>query len=285
MKKRTKIIIIIAIIFILFFISRLINAIQTMDSLWDDAEEITTQKLSLNNEIIFTGKVSPAQDQAIFLDDKKLFDRTYIEINQSVQKGEILFDYYGAQTTRERISIYENDFIFLKEEQDWLYTQIADLEQEISWNSAPLYLQSLKKELSTVKQDLSNNKIKWIDTETNITQLRQSLDDYIVKADFNGFVYEINDSPNLNQAYMILYSHDKIIKIDVGEYELQYIYIGQEVEIEIEGTQQFHTGEILSIDTFPNNMSPSSTSYFSVEISVDQKVPYGYSAIVRVSIK
>jgi len=288
MKKRNKIIIACVVILVLgiFLISQLKSSIQNMEleRPGTSSSSNETQKPVVANEIIFTGKVSPSKSQTIVLDSTKTLNKTYVEEMENVSQGDVLLDYYGLQVVKETIIINENKFVKLQQDRDWYYSHIAYLEQEISWNTDTNYLQALKSELAEYNQKLAQNKIDWIKTETDIITLKASLSDYAVEAKFDGFIYEINDKPTMNQSYMTLYSNDKVIKIEVGEYELQYIEVGLTVAIEIEGLQQSFEGKILSIDIFPNNMDSTSTSYFNVEISVSQEVPYGYSAIIRVPV-
>ena len=288
MKKKNKIIIACVVVVILgiFLFSQLQSSIQNMSIERPNGltENTDSSKPVVANEIVFTGKVSPSKSQIIALDNTKTISHTYVEAMDNVSKGDVLFDYYGLQVVKENIVINENKFIKLQQDRDWFYSHIAYLEQEISWTTDSNYLQSLKSELADYKQRLAQNKIDWIKTETDIITLKNSLSDYAVEAEFDGFIYEINEKPTMNQPYMTLYSSDKVIKIEVGEYELQYIKVGLVVEIEIEGLSQFYIGTILSIDIFPNNMESTSTSYFNVEISVDQEVPYGFSAIIRVPV-
>jgi hypothetical protein len=288
MKKRNKIIIgtIVVLVLGVFLVLELRSSIQNMEIERPNTSSTNneTQKPVVANEIIFTGKVAPSKSQTIVLDNTKTLNKTYVEKMENVSQGDVLLDYYGLQVVKETITINENKFVKLQQDRDWYYSQIAYLEQEISWNNDTNYLQALKSELAEYNQKLAQNKIDWIKTETDIITLKASLSDYAVEAEFDGFIYEINDKPTMNQSYMTLYSNDKVIKIEVGEYELQYIEVGLTVAIEIEGLQQSYEGKILSIDIFPNNMDSTSTSYFNVEISVNQEVPYGYSAIIRVPV-
>ena len=288
MKKKTWVILGVVAVIIIFLVIQAQSAISNMqNSLPNQQEDTTVEKPEVTNEIVFTGKVSPKQSQEVYLDSSKVLNNTYVKVNDTVTTETVLLDYYGITSAKEKINIYNNDFIVLQENRDWYYTRIAELKDEISWTSEPLYLQSLKKELAEYEQALSQNKIDWVNKQDEIKRLQESLNDYSVCADFDGFVYQINEQTSAvsTSPYILIYSTERIVKIEVGEYELQYVDVGKEVEIEIEGLDKKYTGIITHIDIFPNNMDSNTTSYFNIEISIDAEVPYGYSAIIRVKTK
>ncbi|MDR1795803.1 MAG: efflux RND transporter periplasmic adaptor subunit [Erysipelotrichaceae bacterium] len=235
--------------------------------------------------IAFTGKVLPAKSQLVYKDNTKVIETLHVEENQQVAADELLITYYGQNTVNLKIVELQNQYIFLQENIDWYYTRIAEIDQELSWTTDAGYIQALNKEKATLNTQIAETRINWIDTNDNIKKLKDSLDDYEVLADFDGFVYEITENGLATSAYLTLYSNSRIVRFEVGEYELKYIELGKEVTVEIEGLGQTYTGSITYIDQFPNNPDENGTSYFNVEVALPDNLPIGYSAIVRIEAK
>lgn len=244
--------------------------------------------LEIKNEIVFTGKVAPANTQNVYYNVKTNIKEIHVVQGQDVLKEDSLLTYHGAETIDDQITIQNAKFVSLKEDRDWYNYRIEEIKQELSWADPANdgYVTSLKKEIARYETLLATNRINWENAENEITRLKQSYGDYYVKADFDGFVYKIDDSAKTNMSlpYMTLYSTERIVTVEVSEYELQYINEGKQARITVEGLDKEYTGEITKIDIMPNNMTSNDTSYFNIEITIPSDVPYGYSVVIAVKI-
>lgn len=244
--------------------------------------------LEIKNEIVFTGKVAPANTQNVYYNVKTNIKEIHVVQGQDVLKEDFLLTYHGAETIDDQITIQNAKFVSLKEDRDWYNYRIEEIKQELSWADPANdgYVTSLKKEIARYETLLATNRINWENAENEITRLKQSYGDYYVKADFDGFVYKIDDSAKTNMSlpYMTLYSTERIVTVEVSEYELQYINEGKQARITVEGLDKEYTGEITKIDIMPNNMTSNDTSYFNIEITIPSDVPYGYSVVIAVKI-
>ena len=244
--------------------------------------------VQIKNEIVFTGKVAPSYTQNIYYSAMNSIQSVKVEEGQTVTKDQSLITYYGADNIDDQITVQRAKFVAWQEDRDWYIYRIDELKQELSWADPANdgYVTSLKKEIARYETLLATNRINWENAENEITRLKQSYDDYYVKADFDGFVYKIDDSAKTNMSlpYMTLYSTERIVTVEVSEYELQYINEGKQARITVEGLDKEYTGEITKIDIMPNNMTSNNTSYFNIEITIPSDVPYGYSVVIAVKI-
>ena len=254
------------------------------EAIFED-DETDTQ---IKNEIVFTGKVAPSYTQTIYYSATNRIQSVKVEEGQTVTKDQSLITYYGADNIDDQITIQRAKFVAWQEDRDWYIYRIDELKQELSWADPANdgYVTSLKKEIARYETLLATNRINWENAENEITRLKQSYDDYYVKADFDGFVYKIDDSAKTNMSlpYMTLYSTERIVTVEVSEYELQYISEGEQARITVEGLDKEYTGVITKIDIMPNNMNSNDTSYFNIEITIPSDVPYGYSVVIAVKI-
>lgn len=244
--------------------------------------------LEIKNEIVFTGKVAPANTQNVYYNVKTNIKEIHVVQGQDVLKEDSLLTYHGAETIDDQITIQNAKFVSLKEDRDWYNYRIEELKQELEW-ADPVndgYVTSLKKEIARYQTLLATNQINWSNAVNEIERLKNSYDDYYIKADFDGFVYKIDETAknNVSLPYMILYSNDRIVTVEVSEYELQYIDVGTQAKITVEGLNKEYTGEITKIDIMPNNMTSNDTSYFNIEVTIPSEVPYGYSVVIAVKI-
>ncbi|MDD3924815.1 MAG: efflux RND transporter periplasmic adaptor subunit, partial [Erysipelotrichaceae bacterium] len=235
-----------------------------------------------------TGKVAPANTQNVYYNVKTNIKEIHVVQGQDVLKEDSLLTYHGAETIDDQITIQNAKFVSLKEDRDWYNYRIEELKQELEW-ADPVndgYVTSLKKEIARYQTLLATNQINWSNAVNEIERLKNSYDDYYIKADFDGFVYKIDETAknNVSLPYMILYSNDRIVTVEVSEYELQYIDVGTQAKITVEGLNKEYTGEITKIDIMPNNMTSNDTSYFNIEVTIPSEVPYGYSVVIAVKI-
>jgi len=281
-----SVIVIILLIFGYFRLKDYFNGLQDqmLENRSDNQAETTVE---IKNEIIFSGKVTPKYTQNINLSSSLSLDNIDVTENQDITNGDTILTYYGAKNINDLITIQENKFVGWQEDRNWYHQQITSLEQELSWADPTddAYVTSLQKDIARYNTLLATNEINWNTALSEIERLKASKDDYIVTADFDGFVYQINEdakSPLSTSAYIIIYSTERVVTVEVSEYELQYIQAGAAAEITVEGLNKSYTGTISNIDIMPNNITSNDTSYFNIEVTIPSEVPYGYSVIIAV---
>lgn len=244
------------------------------------------------NTIVFTGKVIPEEELNINESTSLTRNKIYVAENEIVKKGGILVDYLGKDTINDKIVILKNEIKALEDEQGTFVNKINDFKEGLNVATDSTNIYYLKQDLSKAENNLSQNKIEIENKRLEIAKLEKSRDDYVILANFDGFVYQINENQSFNamnatsaSPFMIVYSTEKVIKIEVNEYELKYMTLDKTVDVEIEGLKKTYQAKISKIDQIPNNFQTSEDSKYNVEITIDQEVPYGFNAIVTVSTK
>ncbi len=243
---------------------------------------------NIKNEIVFVGKVAPQFSQEVYIKTGMTIKELKVQTDQVVNEDELLLVFNGAENINHLIAIQENKFFAWQEDRDWYNTKINEIKDELSWadQSNTGYIAYLKKELANYQTLLATNNVNWNNAKNEIVRLKDSYDSYNIKADFDGFIYKINDNAinNPTLSYLTLYSTDRIVVVEVSEYELRYIQKGQQAQVTVEGTGKTDTGTINKVEIMPNNLSSNDTSYFNIEISIPDEVPYGYSVVIAVKI-
>ena len=244
--------------------------------------------------IIYTGKVVP---EAIYYYSKDMsmsFNKNFVSEGQKVKKGDVLFDYTGADILLQQNIVLQNNFTTMKEKQDDLYARLAannsylEMENRLENGGDEGYKAYLNREIQSLEAQIAQSKSDWLANEQLINNNKQSVQEHKVKAEVDGLVYQINDSNAVapgdmtKTAYMVVYTETRMIRIEVSEFEYTLVYEGMEVEVEIESLKKTYTGLIQFVDSMPNNLESSDTSFYYVEIAVPSEIPYGYSAIVTV---
>ncbi len=276
--KKNKILITIVSIFIIVFILSLFFPSTT------DTSEKTNVINEIDKELIYTEKIQPLFTDEIFLDQSLILRNTYVEKDQSVYHGDILFDYYQIDIIDNQIKMIENEFLKLEDDMHYFYTKIDEFKKIKEENTDASYLDYVNNEISNYEAKLAENKINTTLKKEEILQLKSSKDDYIVKSDYDGIIKSINTNKQ-NEPYIKLYSNEKIIKILVSEFELDYFKVNDSVEVKVEKTNQTYTSKIKSVDLYPVNMNTTEDSLFEVIIEVDSSIGYGLSALIMVPIK
>lgn len=244
--------------------------------------------------IVYTGKVIPQEIYYYQKDGSKQFNQCYVTEGQEVKQGALLFDYFGQGIDQQKVTVLEKSFVELQEKKDDLYARLAEnqqyLDDENKWEGNEPYKNYLRNEISKIEKDIAQNKVDWLTNENQIKLLKEEEGKYQVLADVDGLVYQVNDgtaiAPNDlgKTAYIVVYTQQRIIRIEVSEFEYMLVSEGMEVEIEVEGLKKTFTGKVKFIDTMPNNLDTQDTSYYYVEVEVPEEIPYGYSAIVTVPV-
>ncbi|MPM64686.1 hypothetical protein SDC9_111574 [bioreactor metagenome] len=255
------------------------------------SESLSSQtEVEVKNEIVFTGKVAPRYTQLVYLNSAMKLDEVLVEENEQVKKGDRLLTYAGAENINDLIIIQQAQFVGWQESLDWYQEKITALNNELA-SADPTndgYVTALKKEIAQYQTLQASTNVKWNNAVSEIDRLKNSYDDYNITADFDGFVYQIDDSASVSltaaSAYLTLYSNEKIVTVEVSEYEMQYIQEQDEATITVEGLDKTYTGTITKIDIMPNNMTSSDTSYYNIEVSIPDEVPYGYSVVIALKL-
>ena len=151
--------------------------------------------VQIKNEIVFTGKVAPSYTQNIYYSAMNSIQSIKVEEGQTVTKDQSLITYYGADNIDDQITVQRAKFVAWQEDRDWYIYRIDELKQELSWADPANdgYVTSLKKEIARYQTLLATNRINWENAENEITRLKQSYDDYYVKASDNSDDYVVND--------------------------------------------------------------------------------------------
>ncbi len=255
----------------------------------DDSEDFvqTTRGLSYN------GKVLPAKTYYYSRNTMLEFNRVYVEAGDIVAEGDILFDYEGNAQNGLQSEVLEKNFVQYQEKLNDYYTRLDNLKTDLAGADPTdtVYINYLRVEINSVEQMIAQTKLEWSKNETQIDGLRDSNSDLIIRADMAGLVYQVNDPKEASGlssgAYIVLYSSEKKVRLNVSEYEYGYFSEGQEVELFVEALQESYTAKITHVDSVPNNLLTSAysdTSFYYVEIAIPSEVPYGFSVIVTVPI-
>ncbi len=244
--------------------------------------------------ISYNGKVIPAQTYYYNRSGVKTFNKVYVQEGDQVLKGDLLFDYEGNSQTSLKAQILQRDFLNYQQQLDDYYTRLAELEENLKGADVEntVYINYLNVEINNTKQTIEQIKLKWLETEEQIQTLKDANQESLVVSDIDGLIYKVNDPKQTSvmsaESYIILYSNEKKVRINVSEYEYKYFSEGQEVTVYVEALNKEYTSVITKVDDIPNNLEVTSmnaysdTSYYYVEVSVPTEIPYGYSVIVTV---
>lgn len=261
----------------------------TMNSMMMDGNT-TSDLVETEKGIVYNGKVVPVDTYYYSKDPTLTFNQVYVQEGDIIDKDTVLFDYKVDPSIDAQIDVLEKDFLNMKQELDDYYTRIENTKSELAGadQSDKSYVNYLQVEINNNEKKISEIKVNWTNAETKIDNLRKLKKDGRVLSDIGGLIYKVNESNSIDpssktgSAYIVLYSTAKKVRISVSEYEYKLVSVGQDVEVTIESTNQTYTCKILAVDTMPNNLETSDTSYYNVDIEIPEEVPYGYSAIVTV---
>lgn len=251
--------------------------------------DVTEDLVETKSGIVYSGKVVPKEIRYYSKDPSKKVNNLYVKENSVVNKGTLLFDYQMDSTIDAQIKLLNDKFSQFKTENDTNYT-LLDQFQTDRKNADPSdskYIEWLDQQINLYRTNIDTTNLNRLDTEKKIKSLRDSKQDFYVYSDIDGFVYKINEDntsvSTMQSAYVIVYSNKKIVRINVSEYELNLFNEGKEVSVYIEGLDKTYKSYISKVDRVPNNLESNDTSYFYVEIEIDDDIGYGYSADITVS--
>ncbi len=255
-------------------------------------EEASSDVVETTSGVIYTGKVVPIESRYYMKDATKEYKGTYVAEGDIISKDTVLFDYVPDYSVDAQISVIQKNFTTLKEQLDDYYSRIEEYK---SWLAGvdPAdtgYKSYLESEIVKTEGLIAQNKVDWVKSEETIRKLNESKDDLKVKSDIDGLVYKINEdnssSPtNIANAYITIYSVNKKVRISVSEYEYNLFTVGETVSVKIEGLDKTFDTTVASIDTLPNNLESTDTSYYNVDVNIPEEVPYGYTATITVNKK
>lgn len=271
----------------------------------EEKEELKAQGLGTRDigvaEIIYSGKVVPADEYSEYLDTSLEFNQLYVSEGDEVPAGTLLFDYVVEETsvTNETIVLKDDihdieEMIFDLEEyiveiEGWIeniYNE--DYETDEEYEEAIIMYNDLIDECRT---QIAKYEIQIADKQDEFENLYEDTNEYAVYAEHDVIIYEIdenliNSSANnvSSSVFISMYSTNRTINIEISEYEMTYVTEGYEAEVAIEGLNETYVGQISSIDFFPNNLDDTDTSYYDTVISLDSSVPFGYSAVVTINL-
>ncbi|NLC96140.1 MAG: efflux RND transporter periplasmic adaptor subunit [Erysipelotrichaceae bacterium] len=253
-------------------------------------EDASSDIVETTSGVIYTGKVIPLESRYYMKDATKEYKDTYVNEKDEVLKGTILFDYVYDYSIDAQIKVTQNNFVTLQEQLDDYYSRIQEYKEWLEGvdSEDTGYKSYLESEIIKTEGLIAQNKVDWIKAEESIRKLNESKDDYTVKSEIDGIVYQIiedntTSSFNTSSAYITIYSKEKIVRINVSEYEYNLFNVGEKVSVEIEGLNKTFNTNIKFKDILPNNLESTETSYYNVDITIPDEVPYGYTAKITVS--
>lgn len=250
-------------------------------------QEAESEVVETNEGVVYTGKVIPVETRYYTKDSTKEFKGVYVNAGDLIEKGKVLFDYYPDYSADAQIDVLNKGFSRLQQELNDYYSRIEEYKSWLAGSSDNAYNEYLKNEIKNTEELIAKNKVEWIKAEESIRKLRDGKDDYFVKSEISGLVYAVNKDNTLTpsnniSSFVTVYSLEKKVRISVSEYEYKTLQEGEKVKVKIEGLNKEYEGTIIKIDSLPNNLESSDTSYYNVDVSIEDEVPYGYTAVVTV---
>jgi hypothetical protein len=251
-------------------------------------EEEDVRVIELSNEIVYSGKVVPEEEVYIYIDALEEVDTLLVNTNDLVSKDDVLFTYEDNSTElAESQKVIKNEEIDDLEELIYSANEYIDeikswIESNTDEDKEYIYNEMIEDEIAKIE----SYKIQVNTLENEIDDLEDKTVNEVSKID--AIVYEIDedqlDEVNPQKPFITLISTSRVINIDVAEYELSYISVGDVVEVEITGSNDVFEGVVKSIDLLPNNINSTDTSYYDTVIELDSSMPYGASAMISVSL-
>ncbi|MCI6271726.1 MAG: efflux RND transporter periplasmic adaptor subunit [Erysipelotrichaceae bacterium] len=250
-------------------------------------QEAESEVVETNEGVVYTGKVIPVETRYYTKDSTKEFKGVYVNAGDLIEKGKVLFDYYPDYSADAQIEVLNKGFSRLQQELNDYYSRIEEYKSWLAGSSDNAYNEYLRNEIKNTEELIAKNKVEWIKAEESIRKLRDGKDDYFVKSEISGLVYAVNKDNTLTpsnniSSFVTVYSLEKKVRISVSEYEYKTLQEGEKVKVKIEGLNKEYEGTIIKIDSLPNNLESSDTSYYNVDVSIEDEVPYGYTAVVTV---
>lgn len=256
-------------------------------SISGDGQVAESEIVETSEGVVYTGKVVPVETRYYTKDSTKEFKGVYVNAGDLIEKGKVLFDYYPDYSADAQIEVLNKGFSRLQQELNDYYSRIEEYKSWLAGSSDNAYNEYLKNEIKNTEELIAKNKVEWIKAEESIRKLRDGKDDYFVKSEISGLVYAVNKDNTLTpsnniSSFVTVYSLEKKVRISVSEYEYKTLQEGEKVKVKIEGLNKEYEGTIIKIDSLPNNLESSDTSYYNVDVSIEDEVPYGYTAVVTV---
>lgn len=250
-------------------------------------QEAESEVVETNEGVVYTGKVIPVETRYYTKDSTKEFKGVYVNAGDLIEKGKVLFDYHPDYSADAQIEVLNKGFSRLQQELNDYYSRIEEYKSWLAGSSDNAYNEYLRNEIKNTEELIAKNKVEWIKAEESIRKLRDGKDDYFVKSEISGLVYAVNKDNTLTpsnniSSFVTVYSLEKKVRISVSEYEYKTLQEGEKVKVKIEGLNKEYEGTIIKIDSLPNNLESSDTSYYNVDVSIEDEVPYGYTAVVTV---
>ena len=255
-------------------------------------DQAQSDLVETSSGIVYTGKIVPVESRYYIKDPSKEFKGIYVKQGDIVSKDQLLFNYVPDYSTAAQIDVLEKNFTTLKQQLDDYYSRIKEFESWLAGCSPEDkgYRSYLTDEISKTQGLIAQNKVDWINAEEKIRKLKEADNKTSVESEIDGFVFKVNEDntttpSNVANAYVTIYSNNKKVRINVSEFEVKLFSLGQKINVKIESIKSEVSGEVIHIDALPNNLESNDTSYYYIDISVPNDVPYGYSAIVTVDKK
>lgn len=247
-------------------------------------------EVAVDERLSYVGKVIPEETYYYTRSAVNEFNKLYVEEGQTVSKGALLFDYEGSAQSGLQIDVLDKNYVKYQEKLNDYYTRLENLKGDLknADKNDTIYTNYLNVEINNMEQMIAQVLLDQKNNEEQIQKLKEGKSDTMVFADIDGLIYQINDPKNttgMATAYIVLYSSNKQLRLSVSEYEYQYFKEGDSLEIYVEALNKTFTSTVTHVSSIPHNLETSSlsgASYYYVEISVPEEVPYGFSVTVKV---
>ncbi len=107
-------------------------------------------------------------------------------------------------------------------------------------------------------------------------------------APYDGIIHYIGEDAKAAKLsanpFLILLSVEKIVMIEVAEYELKYLQRGDVLRVEKSNSDHSIEGVISDISLLPVNIKSLDTSYYETSIDITTEYYYGSSVLVYVRV-
>lgn len=238
--------------------------------------------------VVYSGKVVPLQARYYVKDSNRKVEKINVTQGQEVSKDQVLFTYKDNNYSYAKINSLSKQNELLTYQDDAAYWKLVEKENELKGadKNDTNYVYYLEKEIATAKATMALNEATIAENKANIDQLREQNKTEIT-SEIDGIVYKVSEDnsqapSDKPSAFITVFSKARKVRISVSEYEYASFYKGQKLKVKVDAMQKNIDAEVIFVDNIPNNLDNPGVSYYDVDISVSEDVPFGYTVAVRV---
>ena len=267
-----------AIVFVVF------RAMSHIDEYIDfDDPENNYVDFSVNN--YYTGVVEPQKTSTVSRDPERTIGKVYVEVGDSVKKGDKLFS-YDAEETEMKLNQAQLEYDGINNEITGYNNQIAELTRQRAGASEDQQLEYTV-QIQECESYKAQSQVSLKMKQVEIDNLKKSLENADVTSPIDGIVKQINSSStDADAAYMtILMTGSYQVKGKVDEFNVGMLYEGMSVIVHsrIDDSMTWE-GTITKIDTESTADDGGSNYYdYSDSGSDEQATKYYFYASLSTS--